>query len=365
MTVNVQILDTVYQCYSPNDIPFLIGLKQKMSKDKPYLGLKIFQNIPLTMEAVLKIIPLILGGAEVTVSCITALQPQQKALDILEQANVPVNLNHDIKQQFDIYLDCCAELANAIAPSLGSVELTASGTNIYKKMHLNYPVISVDDSKIKYLEGIGTGMGFVNGLKKFIKDDFKNKKFVVFGYGKIGRGIVTSLKNLNANIVVVEKDINLVSILNDKGIKALISENKGSIKQHLKDSFCVVTATGVVNCISDNFDKNDFNNAYLANMGPEDEYGYKFTTSDVLFDKKPINFAADSSTEMRYLDPILYAHNIAIDLLISGELTQGYHPFPDGLANDILKKWSIYHKQNVDTLLDPKYFYGEQSDKKI
>lgn len=363
MAVNIQLLETVYKCYNPNDIPFLISLKQRMSKEKPYSGLRIFQNIPLTMEAVLKIVPLVLGGAEVTVSCITALQPQQKALNILKQANVPVNLNHDLKQQFDVYLDCCAELANTVAPSLGSVELTASGTNIYKKVHFDYPVISVDDSKIKYLEGIGTGIGFINGLKKFIKTDLTNKKFVVFGYGKIGRGIVRSLTKLNANIVIIEKDAKLVSILNDKGFEALINEDKDSIRLHLRNTFCVVTATGVVNCISENFDKKDFKNAYLANMGPEDEYGYKFTTDDVLFDKKPINFAADSPTEMCYLDPILYAHNIAIDLLTSEKLTQGYHPFPDNLANEILEKWSIYHNQNMGTLSDPRYFYDEQTDK--
>jgi adenosylhomocysteinase len=176
-------------------------------------------------------------------------------------------------------------------------------------------------------------------------------------------GIVRSLKKLNANIIIVEKDAKLVSILNDKGFEALINEDKDSIRQHLQNTFCVVTATSVVNCISDNFDKNDFNNVYLANMGPEDEYGYKFTAADVLFGKKPINFAADNPTEMCYLDPIFYAHNVAIDLLTSKKFTQGYHPFPDNLANEILEKWSIYHKLNMSTLSDPRYFYDEQSDK--
>jgi len=349
----LQQLQKVYDFYDKKDIPFLIKQLEEAKATKPYKGLTIYHNIPLTMEAVLKTVPLLLGGADVTMSCIKALPPQENALKILQKAGVKIDLSHNITTQFDIYLDCCAELANALEPRLGTVELTQTGTQIYQTANLPYPVISVDDSKLKHLEGIGTGYGFIAGLKKYLPSQttLQSKAFVIFGGGKIGLGVAKALQGAKANVSVVEKSADKIAKLNKAQIETISIADKQLVRSYLKGAFCVVTATGVPNCLSDNFDKKDFGDAYLANMGPDDEFGDKFSSQEVLFEKRPINFAADSPTEMRYLDPVFYAHNKAIDLLVAGQARKGYQPFANDLAEEILGQWRFYHKEDVDDFI--------------
>ena len=87
-------------------------------------------------------------------------------------------------------------------------------------------------------------------------------------------------------------------------------------------------------------------------MGGADEIGEKFSGKRILFDKNPINFAIDEPTTLRYIDPILYAHNLSIDLLIDGRVKIGYHPFPDAFSMDIIERWVNFHNENIDQILE-------------
>ena len=119
----------------------------------------------------------------------------------------------------------------------------------------------------------------------------------------------------------------------------------------LHNAFCVVTATGVEGLLSNFFSKSDFGHAYLANMGAFDEYGPAFQANEVLFEKQTLNFCIDDPTPMHYLDLIFYAHNIAIDYLLNGELTIGYHPFNKQLSLELLAEWSYLHNEDFKEIL--------------
>lgn len=341
--INFSVLEEAYNQYNKQNVPFLLKLRKEMREKKPYAGLKIFHNIPLTMETVLKVIPLIEGGADVTVSNMTGMPPQEKALDILKRANVKVQLSHDIKERYDVYLDCGAELVNAPAPKLGTIELTGTGTIVYKKTNLSYSVISVDDSKIKFLEGIGTGDSGVKAITELTGKPINNKKFLVFGYGKIGNGVVKSLLQHTKNVVVIDTNSKLIDSLNSSGIKAINANKISLIKKELTDTFCAITSTAVKGCISKNFDSKDFNNIILANLGAEDEFGNKFKQENVLNKKFPVNFAIKEPTTLRFLDPVFYAHNKAIDLLINNKTKPGYHPYSEKLSIELIKQWQEFH----------------------
>ena len=141
--INVNAFKLAHKRYAPEDMPFLTEARILMQKSNKYKGLKILQNIPLTIEAVLKIEPLVLGGADVTVSCISILNPRQEAIEILKQANIKVQIQHKFNETFDFCLDCSGEMINILEPTIGSVELTQTGSEIYKKANRPYPVISV------------------------------------------------------------------------------------------------------------------------------------------------------------------------------------------------------------------------------
>lgn len=346
--IHFDAFEQAHRKHSAKQMPFLNELNEAAIKHRPYQGLKILHNIPLTVEAVLKIEPLLLGGAEVTVSCIQALAPEPEALAILKAAGVTVQLNHDFTDDYDVCLDCCAELMH-LNPKLGTVELTQTGSELYKKnQHLTYPVISVDDSKLKYLETVfGTGDGFLRALLSHVKEEIYNREFLVFGYGKVGQGITRALLKYTDLITVVDPSEKAKKIAERKGLKILDSTSKPGVREALKEVYCVITATGVKHLLSDYYQlaKADCGQAYLINMGAEDEYGENFQASDVLYEKKPFNFSVEMPTLMKYLDPVFYAHNRAIDFLKSGNLSPGYYPLPVSFSEKVLDRWTFFHQE--------------------
>jgi adenosylhomocysteinase len=337
--IDFEVLEESHTYCPLERFPLIKEQMEEFSSSKPYEGLKIFHNIPLTMCTVLKVETLLKAGADVTVSAINAVPADPKAIDILRRAGVCLDLEKKLDKEYDIYLDCCAELVNVKPPKLGTIELTQTGTRIYNKAALKYPVISVDDSHLKNLETIGTGYGCVNALKELLKRDLLDEKFVVFGYGKVGQGIVNALKKSTKNITVI--DLKRIERVNSLAI-----EEHDAILALLKEAFCVITATGKMGCISAYFEKEDLEGAILANMGAEDEFGPKFSPEDVLCNKHPINFSISEPTPLEYLDPIFFAHNKAIDFLISKKASNGYQPLDKDFASFVIEKWQRIHSLN-------------------
>jgi adenosylhomocysteinase len=348
--INFDAFDQARRHYNEMDFPFLNKQREKMLGTRPYAGLKILHNIPLTMTAVVKIESLLLGGADVTMSCVTVVRPQKEAIDILKAANVQIQIEHNFSAQYDFCMDCCGELISVVHPKIGAVELTQTGSMKYREIATDYPVISVDDSKLKILETFfGTGESFVRAIAAYIQSDFNNKQFVIFGYGKVGRGIAYSLSKVSEKIHIVDVDINKLDKAREDGYAIIDGKNIADVKKLIASMDVVVTATGVP-CVLSNFyhlKKNEFGSAILANMGAEDEYGRNFLLKDVLFEKQPLNFTLDEPTAMKYLDPIFYAHNLAFDLILTNHFKKGYNKFPDEIAQSILGQWLSLHGQEL------------------
>lgn len=347
--INLSAFEVAHRKYKKKDMPFLTELLNKTKKNKIYRGLKILHNTPLTVEAVLKIETLVSGGADITVSCIKQLPPQEEALQILKAANIKLQIEHVFNDIYDIHLDCCGDLINTHRPTVGAVELTQTGSEIYKNANVDYPVVSVDDSSIKFLETFfGTGDGFIRALHKFSGDEMYDKAYVVFGFGKVGKGIVYALKKYTNKIsTIVDMNSPVFDDYICSNVNLINSSEIEKIKGAIKTAYCIVTATGVENVISKyyDFNKNDFGSAILVNMGADDEYGENFKKDDVLFEKKPLNFSISEPTTMKYLDPVFYAHNLGIDILLSGKMQPGYNCFPADISDGILNRWQEIHRE--------------------
>ena len=179
---------------------------------------------------------------------------------------------------FDVILDCGGYLANTLKPKVAFIELTHVDLEHYQKT--DCPIISVDHSFVKYIETIfGTGDGFVRAINKIYiqrNEDHRKKQYLIFGYGKVGRGISYCLVQSGvpkSQIVVVEIAQAGLAEAQEFGCKTydLLKETE-SIKAALKKTDCVVTATGVSHAISPYFSSDDFQAVeYLANMGTYDE----------------------------------------------------------------------------------------------
>jgi len=351
----------IHAFFPPEQLPFLARLKRRVAKTRPYAGLKILHNIPLTMETLPKIDVLLQGGAELTVTSSTFMTPNPTAAAVLRAADVTLQIEHDFEDDFDICMDCCGELLDQVTPRIGMVELTKTGSLRYRaRSDLSYPVISVDESAVKNLETLlGTGDGFLRAFRELTGECVADKAFLLFGYGKVGQGIAHALSRYTRDIAVVELDAGLLKKAAADGYGPIAGGDKRAVENAAASAFAVVTATGQKGVVSASYDSKAIKKAaYLANMGGEDEFGEAFTTDEVLVDKLPINFAIPQPTLIRYLDPVFYAHNLAIELLRAGELRAGVYSFPDHVAEAIVEEWLSIFGTGGDAMVARKALSG-------
>ncbi len=346
----IKFISTIKNEYANFEMPFLNKQLQRMLINKPYKGLTILHNTPFTKETILKLEILYVGGANLTVTSPSFMEVNTDLVQAFIKAGGRwKQLNEITNETFDFHLDCAAELMDRNPPKIGTVEITGTGTNKYESIKTNYPIISVDKSKIKNLEGVlGTGEAFVRAFETLSNEDISDKKFMVFGYGKVGKGIAHYLKLKTKNILVIDKIPQNVEKAKLAGFESYLSDNKSKIENLASEMFAIVTATGIKDVISNNFNSDYFKGSYLVNMGGEDEFGFSFKTEDVMCEKRPINFFIEKPTLMRYLDPVFYAHNLGIDLLLYANLSNELHSFPKFISEEVVNDWVSIFNENIN-----------------
>lgn len=334
----------------------LNNLSTLWAQTKPLAGVKILHNIPVTYETLVKIESLLAAGANLTVTQVKFIPhaPADDILSLLDTIGVRYVAHHDqVQGEFDIALDCCAEITDMphVTITKGSVELTQSGGERFKTMKTAYPVINVDDSHLKKLEGMyGTGESFVRAYKERTGQDIANRHFMVFGFGKVGKGIVKYLAKETPYITVVEQSQEKVDAAKMLGVEALHTSNIDAIRDRAKEASCLVTATGVLHILSNLLSVKDCPQAIIANMGVDDEIGPAFRDDQILCKGMAINFSLKHPTLMHFIDPIFYAHNVAAQLLLENNFAAGYHPFPTYLDDLVIKLWNQYNPMDLTDL---------------
>lgn len=355
--INLKPFVKARETQQTREMPFLSELRNWMMTNRPYEGLRILHNTPLSIETVCKLEPLILSGAELTVTGSASVHPSTKsrAIELLQETGIPLELNHQkLKNQtYDFCLDVCAELYNIINVKLGYVELTQSGEHWLRQQKLNIPVLSVNDSLIKKLETFyGTGEGFLRALKKLIGTDICIQNVLQFGFGKVGQGVAHFLRPHVSNITVVDISDEILELGRSRGLKTVNAHNVSEVLNEIKNATLIITATGIHGFISKNYTKHIFDGKILANIGALDEFGELFLENEILFSKQPINFSLETPTLMRYLDPVFYAHSLAPNIILQGDLNPGYYSLPQKIDQEILNLWSHIHREDLSHILN-------------
>lgn len=338
------------------EYPFLQSLANTWAETRPLEGMRVLHNIPLTHETMLKLEPLYIAGADVTVTHLDlpGLKPKQECVDLLVEAGANVEITHGlIEGEFDFALDCCAQipLMDNVTITRGYVELTQSGTPIYSKLETELPIFSLDLSKLKCLEGMfGTGEACVRAIKQFVDPSLEERKFVVFGYGKVGRGITRYLSKENAQITVVDANQTCLDQASEAGFSAIGTDEREPILDAINNSFALITATGHPDLIGEMFTPTDISeDVHLINMGADDEFGDAFPASRIVADKAPLNFMLDSPTTMFFIDPIFMAHNRCCEYILKGGV-KGFSALPKALDLPVVDAWSQRYDIDVSDI---------------
>lgn len=324
--------------YEKREYPALSAFFAEWSGTRPFRALRVLVATPVFRNTLLEYRALIAGGADLVVGVAGGMPCDPGIVEVLRGNGIPViGLQEALEMEarcaesgdcaFDLILDCAGQFS-ACHPRFGFVELTRSGVQFYEKCE--HSVYVADSGVVKRIETcLGTGEGYVRALAQlgydFCLDSGADgapsggKKFIVFGSGKVGQGIVLQLLRSGADVHVVTDcsrganpflDANEVSVTDCNDLDAVASLVRGA-------DF-VVTATGVKGALDrpQIVDALLASGAVLANMGVEDEYGPNVPASRVLAEKKPLNFILEEPTHLKYIDASLALHAALGELLL-------------------------------------------------
>jgi adenosylhomocysteinase len=128
---------------------------------------------------------------------------------------------------------------------------------------LGFPVIAVTDAQTKHLfdNRYGTGQSTIDGIIRATNVLLAGKRFVVSGYGWVGKGVAMRAKGLGAHVIVTEVDPMRALEAAMDGFEVLPMERAAEVG----DIFC--TATGDKSVITRAHMERMKDGAILANTG--------------------------------------------------------------------------------------------------
>lgn len=280
------------------DYPALAAQAERWSRTRPLEGLRILCGTPLFLNTLAQFSALLAGGADLAAVYSDELGFDPEIPGFLAGIGLPAyhgaNEAAPAPEPFDAILDCSA-LNRGIPARFGSCELTRSGVLIYESEPLEKPVFAADSGRIKSIETmLGTGDGCLRGLRH-IGFDPAGKTVLLFGHGRVGRGIEYALTQAGASVRIVDP-----------------AQGKVFTPALLDGVELVVSATGVLHALAPFAQLLLGCGALLVNMGADDEFGPDIPPERAANRKLPLNFLLPEPTATRYIDPTLALHNAGI-----------------------------------------------------
>ncbi len=319
------------QFYSVQESPALTRQYEEWSVSKPLAGLRILDAAPLFRNTLMKHCALIAGGADLTVTY-GVVQYDPEAVKTAQDFGIRVRGADELaRDEFDIVLDCAGACAG-LEPRLGFAELTRSGVQHYERCAK--PVFLADAGRIKLIEtALGTGDGFIRAMKQ-LGYSLRAMPVVVFGFGKVGKGIVRGLLAEGAQVKVVEQALPSRRL---PGVVFVQADDVQAVTAAIAKAGCIVTVTGVAGALEGKYPPDAFlsHGAVLANMGVEDEFGAEIPNERVLNNNRSLNFILEDPTRMPYIDPVMALHNAGAVWLTQGQKAGCAVP-PDAVEAEIL-----------------------------
>ncbi len=324
-----KLKNTIDRFYQEHEYPALASQARRWSYERPLEGLSLIDATPVFRNTMTKYYALLAGGARLTVASGGLLPCDPAILAALPEYGIRVAGPAELKEEYDAVMDCAGILAR-VRSRHGRVELTRSG--FYHYQESGEPVFLADGGRIKRIETeLGTGDGFRRGMAHFGHGDFTGKHIVLFGCGKVGRGIALYAQKGGARVTIVDDP---QKVTPPEGARIIDLKDRNAIAEALKTAWCAVSATGIHNALRNL--PPIAGETLLANMGAEDEFGEAIPASRVLNEKRPLNFALEEPTCLKYIDPTMALVNQGIPELLAGKFRPGINlPTPE-LENPIL-----------------------------
>jgi adenosylhomocysteinase len=265
--------------WADRQMPVLTAIRERFDREKPLQGYRVSACLHVTTETANLMRTLAAGGADVVLCASNPLSTQDDvAAALVQEFDIPVfaikgedndtyyshimaAVDHKPQLTMDDGADVISVLHSSRREQLGDIiagmEETTTGVIRLKAMEadgaLEFPVVAVNEARTKHFfdNRYGTGQSTLDGIIRATNVLIAGKRFVVAGYGWVGRGVAMRARGLGAHVIVTEVDpMRALEALMD-GYEVMPMEDAARIG----DIFC--TATG---------DKHVLSGAHLGSM---------------------------------------------------------------------------------------------------
>src|SRR5918994_1937298 len=233
--------------WADRQMPVLAAIRERFEREQPLAGHRISACLHVTTETANLARTLAAGGADVVLCASNPLSTQDDVAAALVDA-YGISVFAIKGEDNDTYYQHI-EAAVDHRPQL--------------TMDDGADVIGVNDAQTKHLfdNRYGTGQSTIDGIIRATNVLLAGKRFVVSGYGWVGRGVASRARGMGSHVIVTEVDAMRALEAAMDGFEVLPMDRAAEIG----DVFC--TATGDKNVIARAHMERMKDGAILANTG--------------------------------------------------------------------------------------------------
>jgi adenosylhomocysteinase len=391
--------------WADRQMPVLAAIRERFEQEQPLAGHRVSACLHVTTETANLMRTLTAGGADVVLCASNPLSTQDDvAAALVDEYDVSVfaikgedndtyyshieaAVDHKPHLTMDDGADVIGVLHSHRREQLGDIiagtEETTTGVIRLKALErdgaLGFPVIAVNEAKTKHLfdNRYGTGQSTIDGIVRATNVLLAGRKFVVGGYGWVGRGVALRARGMGAHVIVTEVDpMRALEAVMD-GYEVLTMEKAAEIG----DIF--VTATGDKGVITRAHMERMKDGAILANTGHFNveieipalrslasetrqarEYVEEFTLADgrrlfLIADGRLVNLSAAEGHPAQVMDMSFANQALAAEFAVqnAGSLERKVYPVPEDIDNEIARLKLATMGIDIDKLTEEQAKY--------
>jgi adenosylhomocysteinase len=275
--------------WAHRQMPVLAAIRERFEGERPLAGYRVAACLHVTTETANLARTLKAGGADIVLCASNPLSTQDDvAAALVSEYGIPVfairgedddtyyaHITAAVDHRPQITMDDGADVIGVLHKDrrelldeiLGGTEETTTGVIRLRALEaegrLGFPIVAVNEANTKHLfdNRYGTGQSTIDGIIRATNVLLAGRKFVISGYGWVGRGVALRARGMGAHVIVTEVDpLRALEALMD-GYEVMAMERAAEVG----DIFC--TATGDKHVLARAALERMKDGAILANTG--------------------------------------------------------------------------------------------------
>ncbi len=391
--------------WADRQMPVLAAIRDRFEREQPLNGHRVAACLHVTTETAGLMRALKAGGADVVLCASNPLSTQDDvAAALVEEFDVSVfaikgedhdtyyshieaAVDHKPHLTMDDGADVIGVLHSARREQLGDIiagtEETTTGVIRLKALEaegkLGFPIIAVNEALTKHMfdNRYGTGQSTIDGIIRATNVLLAGKKFVVAGYGWVGRGVASRARGLGAQVIITEVDPLRALEASMDGFDVMTMQQAAEVG----DIFC--TATGDKSVITREHYDVMKDGAILSNTGHFNveidipalkslatdtrtarEFVEEFTQPDgrrlyLIADGRLVNLAAAEGHPALVMDMSFANQALSVEYAVqhAGELDRKVYPVPAEIDKEIARLKLATMGVDIDVLTEEQARY--------